>query len=232
MTMPRVSLLTRAWIAAHRARRRLAGAPPDREALAREHAPGRSFLDVGCMWSVHGRIAFLAEEAGAAPVTGVDVMGETPQYRTEHARRGSAIAFVQGDLHEPGILARAGRHDVVWCSGVLYHAPHPLLTLERLREVCGELLILATETLPELPGLRGGCVFYPALGERERDAYRKVPGGSAVGLTTPFDPAQGYGNWFWGISPSALDGMLRASGFQPLRAIRRPFHTTVLARPA
>jgi len=79
----------------------------------------------------------------------MDIMGPTPQYEAEYARRGSNMRFVQGDLHDEVALAGLGEHDVVWCSGVLYHAPHPLLTLERLRSVTGETLILATETLPE-----------------------------------------------------------------------------------
>ena len=65
----------------------------------------------------------------AATVTGVDVMAPTAPFSAELERRGSKVRFVQGDLHEPAIVERIGRHDVVWCSGVLYHAPHPLLTL-------------------------------------------------------------------------------------------------------
>ena len=222
-------MIARAWIAAHRLRRRLGGAPPDRERLVREHAPGRSFLDVGCMWSVSGRIAFVAEESGATQVTGIDLMGRTDAFDAEHRRRSSRVRFVQGDLHDPATMAAAGVHDVVWCSGVLYHAPHPLLTLERLRAVCGERLILSTEALPEIPGLRGGCVFYPGLDERARRAYARVPGGRALAVTEPFDAAEGYGNWYWGITPSALRGMLRATGFEEERTVRSPFHVTTIA---
>jgi hypothetical protein len=227
-----VSVATRAWIGAHRLRRRLQRAAPDREQLVREYAPGRSWLDVGCMWSVHGRICFVAEEAGATQVTGVDLMAETARFRAEHERRGSHVRFVQGDLHDPSILERAGTHDVVWSSGVLYHAPHPIQTLERLRAVTGQLLILSTEALPELPWARGAAILYPALGDGERRAYAGAPGGEAVGVTTPYDPEQGYANWFWGITPSALDGMLRVAGFDVLRELRAsPFHVTVVARP-
>ena len=231
-------MLTRAWIAAHRARaraRRLAGrGPADREAVVREHAAGRSFMDVGCMWSVHGRIAFVAEEAGASAVTGVDVMGETPEFRAEHERRGSAVRFVQGDLHDPATLAAAGTHDVVWCSGVLYHAPNPVQTLERLRAACGSTLLLATEVLPDLPGVPGACVLYPALDDAGRRAYAAAPGGEALGVTSPYDPAQGYGNWFWGITPSALDGLLKVAGFAApdARWWLGPFHLIVRTRPA
>ena len=233
------SALARAWIAAARVRRRVARTRgwagiryPAREDLIHAHAPGRSWLDVGCMWGVEGRLAFLAEAAGARPVTGVDVIEATAAFEAQRTRRGSEVRFVRGDLHDPATLAAAGEHDVVWCSGVLYHAPHPLQTLERLRSVCGERLILSTEALPELPGVPGACVFYPALADgRARRAYLGAPGGRAIGVTEPFDPAAGYGNWFWGITPSALRGMLRATGFAVERELGGPFHRTVVARP-
>lgn len=224
-------MLARAWIAAHRARRRLARRPRAREELVSDWAPGRSFLDVGAMWSVHGAIAFAAEAAGARSVTTVDVIGETPEFVSERARRGSSVRHVQGDLHDPAVMERAGVHDVVWCSGVLYHAPSPLLTLERLRAVCGEVLLLSTESLPEVPGLPGACVFYPALDERARAAYRRAPGGRALGVTEAFDASQGYGNWFWGITPSALSAMLDVAGFDVTDLSGGPFHLTAIARP-
>lgn len=233
------SALARAWIAAARVRRRVARLggrgpvpAPAREALIHAYAPGRSWLDVGCMWGVEGGLAFLAEAAGARSVTGVDVMEATPGFEAERTRRASRVRFVRGDLHDPATLAAAGEHEVVWCSGVLYHAPHPLLTLERLRSVCTGRLILSTEALPELPGVPGACVFYPALaGARSRRPYLGAPGGRAVGITEPFHAAAGYGNWFWGITPSALRGMLAATGFAIEREHGGPFHRTVVARP-
>jgi len=120
-----VAITSKAWITINRARRRLARGDwaVEREAIVREYARGRSWLDVGCMWNIHGRLCFIAEEAGATAVTGVDVIGETPEFQAERTRRGSSVRVVQGDLHEPSVLAAAGSHDVVWCSGVLYHAP-------------------------------------------------------------------------------------------------------------
>jgi hypothetical protein len=201
----------------------------ERDELVRRHAPGRSWLDVGCMWGVHGRLSFLAEEAGASGVTGVDVMAATPEFQAERARRHSAVRFVCGDLHDSGTLAEAGEHDVVWCTGVLYHAPHPLLTLERLRSVCRETLILGTEALP--PGLPSLCVFYPGLGPLGRRVMSRLVSGRAIGVTEPFDPAAGYGNWIWGISPRALRGMLRATGFDVLEEHGTATYRLVVARP-
>jgi SAM-dependent methyltransferase len=228
-----MTALTRAWIAAHSVRSRLIRRPPDRLDIVREYAPGRSFLDVGCMWSVHGAVAFEAEAAGATAVTGIDVMSATPEYEAEHRRRGSAMRFVHGDLHDTEVLSEAGTHDVVWCSGVIYHVPNPVETLQRLRSVCGEWLLLASEILPDVPGVPGACVLYPALDDADRLAYRRITRGNAVGVTSRFDPDAGYANWFWGITPSALDGLLRLAGFGPVERRWRasPFHLTVAVRP-
>jgi len=197
-------------------------------ALLRKLAPGRSVVDVGCMWSVDGAYCFAAEEAGATAVTGVDLMPASERFEAERSRRGSGVRFVQGDVHDPAVVEEVGPQDVVWCSGVLYHAPNPLLTLERLRQLCGERLVLRTAALPELPGAPGACVFYPAGGA----AYAAAAGGDrAIGLTEPFGRDEAYGNWWWGITPSALRGMLEASGFAVEELRVEPFLATAIARP-
>ena len=169
------------------------------------------------MWTIHGALCFAAEDAGAATVTGVDVMAPTPHFSAEIERRDSKVRFIQGDLHEPATVAEVGPHDVVWCSGVLYHAPHPLLTLERLRQLTSDTLLLATETVSETPGRRNTCVIAPDRGEHPN-------------AEPPTGPDQGFGPWYWGISPSALRTMLKLSGFSIVEEHRTPFHVTVVAR--
>ena len=195
----------------------------------RRHAAGKTFCDVGCMWKVHGRIAFVAEEAGAAAVTGIDVMDASPEFHAEHERRSSLVRFLQGDLHDPATVADAGPHEVVWCSGVLYHAPNPLLTLERLRELTTELLILQTMTLPELPGVKQGLVFYPGVPNPR--LYARWGEEAARSLRLPGPGEDPYAPWWWGISPSALAAMLRAAGFEPVEQWGDPFAVHVVARP-
>jgi hypothetical protein len=225
------AVLARAWISAARLRRRVAPGRRPREELVAAHVPGRSFADIGCMWSVDGAIAFAAEAAGAAAVTGVDVMSASAAYTAEHERRASRVRFVQGDVHDPGTAQEVGVHDVVWCSGVIYHAPHPLLTLERLRALTGELLILASETIPEVPGLPQACLFLPALPAATRRALTAGRGGVLEGLSTPFSAERGYANWYWGLSRSALRGMLAAQGLEVVEEHGDAFHATLLARP-
>ena len=214
---------------AARARRRLAGPQPEREDVVRRHAAGKSFCDVGCMWKVSGRIAFVAEEAGATSVTGVDVMAATPEFESEHARRDSNVRFVRGDLHDPATVADVGPHEVVWCSGLLYHAPNPVLALERLRAITTELLILQTMTLPELPGVKQGLVFYPGVPNPR--LYARWGEQAARSLRLPEPGEDPYAPWWWGISHSALAAMLRAASFEPVEQWGDPFAVHVTARP-
>jgi hypothetical protein len=227
-----------AWrlrLLAARARRRVQqrAASFDREQLVRRHAAGRTFCDVGCMWKVNGRIAFVAEEAGASSVTGVDVLPATPEFHEEHARRVSAVRFVHADLNDPATPRQVGPHEVVWCSGVLYHAPNPMLTLARLRELTTELLILQTMVIPELPGASQGVVFYPGLPEDQRRLYHRWGPAAARGLRDPesLEGEPAYEPWWWGFSRSSLRAMLRTAGFEPVEELGDPFSVHVLARP-
>ena len=42
----------------------------------------------------------------------------------------------------------------------------------------------------------------------------------------------GYANWWWGITPSALRGMLAVAGLELLELSDGPFHRTAVCRPA
>ena len=105
-------------------------------------------------------------------------------------------------------------------------------TLRRLRELTAETLVLSTETLPEVPGLPGACVLYPALDAAGRGDYVPIRAGERIGVTTPFEPGAGYANWWWGITPSALRGMLAVAGLEVVDLSDGPFHRTAVCRPA
>jgi tRNA (mo5U34)-methyltransferase len=77
---------------------------------------------------------------------------------------------------------------------VLYHLRHPLLALERVASVTGDLLILETEVDLALGG-RPAMAFYP--GEELREDWT---------------------NW-WGPNPAAVTAMLRAVGFSEVQVV-------------
>jgi hypothetical protein len=229
-------LATEAWIAAWRARRKI-GKPTQEQWEAqrvqwiRDHAPGRSFADVGGVLFRAGGRALTAAEAGATAVTLIDA--------SDPIELPDAVRYVQGDVHDPVVLERTGVHDVVWCTGVLYHSPDPVQMLNHLREITREYLFLGTHSIPELPGVPQGCVFYPYLEDDQREPFMRphwgdLSGGWGVG--TPFveTPMLGHGNFWWGMTPSAIRAMLRAARFEVVEEPRThasPWWTDIVARP-
>ncbi len=248
-----MGIVTSAWSVSARARRKAARRAievPWQESQfrwVREHAPGKSFADIGGLFKLVGDMSFAAEEAGATSVTLFDVGDpdlvcegheEWGWFEQKKADRGSSVRYVQGNLEEPCAVEQIGVHDVVYCSGVLYHTPVPMQQLLQLRQITGELLYLSTLTIPEVPGFPQACVYYPYLTEAQRrpfaDGYWWAD--DLLGIGTPVDerPMMGYGNCFWGMTASALRAMLRTARFEVVEEIRGeqwPFVTDLVARP-
>jgi tRNA (mo5U34)-methyltransferase len=158
---------------------------------------GRTVLDIGA-WD--GFFAFEAERRGAARVVAADYYSwHGPTWSTkagfELAREalGSRVEDVDIDVMDLS-PERVGTFDVVLFLGVLYHLPHPLLALERVASVTGDLLVL--ETVVDMVGVgRPAAAFYPG---------RELNG----------DPT----NW-WGPNVPAVHGMLRTVGFEQVRTV-------------
>lgn len=156
---------------------------------------GRTVLDVGA-WD--GYFSFEAERRGAAQVVAVDShawdgsdWGTKACFDLAKKTLGSNVRDVQialADL-EP---AKVGVFDVVLFLNVLYHLRHPLLALEKIFAVTGDLLILETHVdLLDCP--RPAMVFYP-------------------GAEFAGDPT----NW-WGPNCAAVEAMLRDVGFRDVQ---------------
>jgi 2-polyprenyl-3-methyl-5-hydroxy-6-metoxy-1,4-benzoquinol methylase len=198
----------------------------------RRFAPGKSFIDVGCMWGVNGEYSFVAEEAGAARVTAVDVFGPTPEFEQKKAERSSSVEFVLGDATRAETVERIGTADVVLCAGVLYHHPSPFDLLVALRRLCRETLILRTATILEIDGLPNAAVYFPMLDAKARKMWDLASLGLArqVGITDEFQPAEGYGNWFWGLTPSCVISLLKTAGFEVTERATEAFVETFVCR--
>ena len=198
---------------------------PERcRALIARHAPGQSLVDVGCMWKVDGAYAFHALAHGAVRVTALDVHAPTPEFLAQNAAAGERVRFVQGDINDPAIADAIGVADIVFCSGVLYHMPNPILTLTRLRRICCRTLILGSATIPEQRWPQS-AVFFPYLRAGARRALTYPSADQKIGLDTEFVREWDYGNWFWGLTPSSVEAMLRATGFEVLE--RYPYRRSL-----
>jgi hypothetical protein len=213
----------------------------------REHASGHSFADIGGMYRYTGDIAFLAEEAGATSVTMFDVGDPDlicdghPEWGTfaeKHKQRQSKVRYVQGDLEDPAAVGQIGVHDIVFFSGVLYHTPNPVLQLMQLRQITGQLALISTLTIPEIPGFKQACIFYPYLDARARAPYAMGYLGrqGLLGIDSPIDerPMYGYANCWWGITRSALLAMLATARFEVVeerRIAEAPFMAELVVRP-
>lgn len=192
------------------------------EKLVRKYTPGKSFADIGALWGINGLNSFVAEESGAKKVIAVDIYPQSDKFLEEKRRRNSKLEFVQGDINLARTIEKIGVCDVVLCSGVLYHTPDPVHMLSRLRAICGETLILGSSSIPEMPGVRNGAVYYPFLSQKQRRIWN-LGTGSQKAITGPYEPEEGYANWFWGMTPSCIESLLQTTGFEVIERHIFPF---------
>lgn len=140
-----------------------------------------------------------------------DLPGKTG-FDTAHRALGSRVESVVGDFMTMH-LDQLGRFDVVLLLGVLRHMRHPLLALERLAQVTGEVLIIQTDAVA-IPGFEhhGFCEFL------EHDEL----GNDA--------------NIWWVPNRLAVEGLCRAAGFGSVEAsndgrARPPSHDSLHRYP-
>jgi hypothetical protein len=136
-----------------------------------------------------------------------------------------------GDINERDTLMRVGTTDVVFCAGLLYHMPDPFTLLVRLRSICDDVLLLHSQLIPEMPGLRNTAIFYPMLDEAHRKSF-KLGTGMQMAITDPYEPESGYGNWFWGLTPSCVESLLACAGFAMVERHVEPFAGWFVCRAA
>jgi hypothetical protein len=236
--LSRERLLPRAamsWLQRWRWRRQgyLTGRPEEVwKDLIRKYAPGKSFIDIGCMWRVDGEYCIRAVRAGAKSVLGVDVNEATPEFFQKNQENGGKVRFIKGDLNDPSIEQWAGRHEVVFCSGVLYHLPNPIYSIFQMRKLCSELLILTSASVME-QSVPNSAVFLPGLDDQTRDNLNFQGGrrGAKWGLDAPIDRDRGYAPWFWLPTPSCIRSMVEAAGFEVREFFMHRRVTTLVGTP-
>ncbi len=100
---------------------------------------GRSVVDVGCN---AGFYSVQAKYRNAARVLGIDAQRHEIRQAQFVARAlDLQIEFKRMSVYDLS-ASRDGRFDIVLALGLIYHCKHPLLALERLFQVTGDMMVL------------------------------------------------------------------------------------------
>lgn len=156
---------------------------------------GRSVLDIG---AYNGFFTIEAKRRGAARVVAMDRWGlpdspERTAFDLAVKATGVDVECIKGDVYDL-TPDTAGRFDLVFFFGVLYHLKYPLLALERIAGVTDGTLLLETH-LDALALTRPAMAFYPG------------------------NELEGDGTNWCGPNPEAVEAMLKVAGFTDVRPI-------------
>lgn len=201
-------------------------------------AADRTFADVGGLWGTVNEMASVALQAGAAHATMIDIQppGNSWWHAFDERMAGlglSNYSCIHADACRDGFRDRVGVHDVVHCSGIIYHLPDPFTLILALRSITVEHLILTSMYIPEqikndagrLDLRGGGAVLAHAMTDDKKakvirqhfeDLGLQV-GGITVPLNEPLVLEDGRGNtspWWWLMTPPLLRSMLEIAGFE------------------
>ena len=210
---------------------------PTREAWIAAATRGRSFADVGGLWGTVNEQVSVAARAGASATTMIDIAphdnSEQDLWRLFLERLDglgvSAPACIEASIDDREAIARAGTFDVVHCSGVLYHCPEPLHTLQQLRVITNDTLILGTASMPEhvenaagaVTAAPGSALLVPALSYSQRAVLGQwlTDNGvsMAIGVNHPIESnwaVTDYGAWWWFFTRDYVAALLRLAGFE------------------
>lgn len=214
------------------------GKVADRDAWIRQHAPGLTFADVGGLWGTVNEKVSVAELAGAAATTMIDVQPlGSKWWQLFHERCLSlgvaGYASVEADICRPGAARKLGRFDLVHCSGIMYHAPDVLGFLRNLYRITGRYLILTSMVVPEvisnsrgtlrLP--RGAMLSVPAMDADSRAILNRHFAALDVTIKDITEAAPQYlaedlrfrtGPWWWLYSPETMKALLQVLPFSVL----------------
>lgn len=232
---------------------------PIREQWISEIVPGKSFAEVGGLrGTIHEQVT-VAARAGATSTTMIDVEPEEDTkdlwqlFRERAASLGVTDArCIVGSIDDPEMPARIGVADVVHCSGVLYHCPDPLHTLQQLRRIVRETLILGTATIPDgvtrtagsVTAPPGSALLVPAMTEQQRvvlgDWLRANGATQALGINAPLQTdwaVSDYTAWWWFFTVDYVSALLKVAGFNVINTAgywdgRATFYHAEAASPA
>ena len=163
---------------------------------------GKRVLD---LFSANGGFSFIAANAGATEVVGVEYAQDrvdSSNLIADISGLSERVKFICGDVYKLDEYF-SEPFDVVLCLGGLYHVPDPALLLLGMHGVTKEKLLLHTAMTLNLPGNWAKFHYRPAATAKEPLAKG------------------GYGAW--SFSPECIRHLLRHGGFLVEQEKRPPF---------
>ena len=122
-------------------------------ALALEFGDHRSNLQAVDLACHQGWFATQLAQAGFGRVTAIDARAEhiADAALIRDAMGIDNIDLLQSDVHELD-TGGLGQHDLVLCSGLIYHLENPVGALRVARALCKRLCLVETQVVPGLTG--------------------------------------------------------------------------------
>jgi hypothetical protein len=208
--------------------------------VIRDNVKGLSFADVGGLWNTTNERVTLAVQSGASRAAMIDLFPETSPWWEKLDARAAERGVVDygcypsANIDDPTLPECVGTYDFVHCTGVIYHVPNPLFTLQRLRDLTRRYLVVGSMVMPDQIETGGGfldlsdgaCLFVPALSGRKREivaAHFRELGFPVMNINPehpeplPFSErgAITYGKpWWWLYTPATLVRMVETAGFK------------------
>lgn len=187
---------------------------------------GCTFADVGGLWQTVNEKVSVAHEHGATELTMIDVAPEGDELWNKFDERMRERGIERYSCESRDVCRTTERtYQVVHCSGVLYHHPHPLRMLLALRHMTSEVLVLSSaicrEEIQNQAGTfrmpSSGVLFVPALSDGQRAvlaAYWEMRQVEAWGITKVADyDVTDFGPWWFLPTAQALRSMVETCGF-------------------
>ena len=228
---------------------------PEKHDWIAEIVPGRSFADVGGLWGTVNETVTVAHAGGAASLAMMDLQGEGNRWwqafderLTGHGVPLDAVERTRIDITEFRRVVKLPAHDVVHCSGILYHVTDPLGLIRNLALIANEWLILGSMTIPDRVETRSGWLetrpgemrLIPALDRHQRTILTEYFESKSIrvgGLSTPEQERMSSsrtfktGPWWFLFTPATMRAMCETVGLEVQReSMARNGSCTLLCR--
>ena len=207
----------------------------NRDKLIASAVKGRSFVDVGPLWLTQHEKLSVANQYGASSIAALDQFPKSSEWWKKLRDK---LDFPYDEI-SVDLMEYKGSFDVVYCSGVLYHAPCPLTTLQKLYSMTDEVLILTTIYTEDVLESPFGCLeipssgmlFLPALTSLEFSIVKHVMSDTTPpqvwGVTEHVPPERWQYNswyWWWLFTMNCVEAMIKVVNFRITQKIVQPGH--------